>query len=112
MGLAREIRRRARAVVAPTLAVVAVGYFALHALQGDRGILAWVQLRQKVSIAEAERARLAVEIERLEARTRALSSDSLDPDLLDERVRLMTGLGRPDEFVILEPPDPVGKGRR
>lgn len=107
MGLAREIRRRARAVVAPTLAVVVVGYFALHALQGDRGILAWVQLSQKVNIAEGERARLEVELRRLEARTRSLSSETLDPDLLEERVRLMTGLGRPDEFVIFETPKPV-----
>lgn len=109
MALVRELRRRARAVVGPTLAVLVVGYFVLHAFQGDRGILAWIQLGQKVAIAEAERDALADERARLEALTRMMSTDSLDPDLLDERVRRMTGLGRPDEFVVFL--DPVAPRR-
>lgn len=108
MGLAREIRRRARAVVGPTIAVALVGYFLLHAFQGDRGILAWAQLRQQVAAAEAELAGLAERRAALEARTGALSGEALDPDLLDERVRRMTGLGRPDEYVIYTGPRPPG----
>ena len=100
MGLVREIRRRAGAVVGPTIAAVIVGYFLLHAFQGDRGILAWIQLRQQVVVAEAELADLRTKREVLEARTLHMSTGSLEPDLLDEQVRRMTGLGRADELII------------
>ena len=105
MGLIREVRRRAGAVVWPTMAAVVVGYFLLHAFQGDRGILAWIQLRQKVEVAESDLATLTAKRVLLEARTAYLSSDTLEPDLLDEQVRRMTGLGRANEFVIYDDAD-------
>lgn len=101
MGLFREIHRRAGGVVGPTIAIAVLGYFLLHLFQGDRGILAWMQLRQQVASAETQLSGMSDKRRELEARTRLLSSQSLDPDLLDERVRLMTGLGRADEYVIL-----------
>lgn len=82
------------------MAAVVIGYFLLHAFQGDRGILAWMQLRQKVIVAEAELAELSAERKELETRTLHLSPGSLEPDLLDEQVRRMTGLGRADELTI------------
>ncbi len=101
MSLIREIRRRGRHVLSPTLAALLFGYFVLHAFQGDRGILAWMRLRQEVAQAETMLASTAVERARLEARTRILKTDNLDPDLLEERARIMAGLGRANEFVIL-----------
>ncbi len=104
MSLVREIRRRGRFVVGPTLGALVVGYFVLNAFQGDRGILAWVQLHQNVVRAEAIHAKTTVERQRLAHRTALLKPDNLDPDLLDERARIMSGLGRPDELVIFYPP--------
>ena len=37
-----------------------------------------------------------------ERRIALLAGDALDPDMLDERARLITGLGRKDELVIFD----------
>lgn len=87
------------------MAALVAGYFLLHTFQGDRGLLAWMQLRQRVALAEVSLARLDDERARFEERTRRLSNATLDPDLLDERVRAVTGLGHPDEFVIFTRPE-------
>lgn len=109
MSLVREIRRRGRFVVGPTLGVLVIGYFVLNAFQGDRGILAWVQLHQNVVRAQAIQAKTSVERQRLEHRTALLKTDNLDPDLLDERARIMAGLGRPGELVIFYPPKTIAR---
>ncbi len=107
MSLIREIRRRGRFVWGSILGALLVGYFIINAFQGDRGILAWMQLHQKVSRAEAVLARTTVERATLAHRTRLLRTDNLDPDLLDERARIMAGLGHADEYVIFHPSRPV-----
>ena len=89
MSLVREIRRRGRFVVGPTLGALVVGYFVLNAFQGDRGILAWLQIHQNVIRAEAIHAKTRVERQRLRHRTALLKPDNLDPDLLDERARIL-----------------------
>ena len=93
----------------PTLGALIVGYFTLNAFQGDRGILAWVQLHQNVVRAEAIHGKTSAERQRLEHRTSLLKPGNLDPDLLDERARIMAGLGRPDELVIFFPPRPFSR---
>ena len=44
MRLIGEIRHRARHVVGPFLGICAAAYFAYHAIQGDRGLMAWARL--------------------------------------------------------------------
>jgi cell division protein FtsB len=100
MSLSREIRRRSRHVWGPALGITVVVYFLVHAFQGDRGIPAWVQLRQEIAAAERELSAATAEREALAAHVMALRSESLDPDLLEERARVMAGLVRPDEVVI------------
>lgn len=101
MSLARELRRRGRRVLGPTVGALVVAYFALHAFQGERGILTWMQLRKQVEETRMVVTRTAAERARLEARIRLLRSDNLDPDLLDERARIVAGLADPDDYIIL-----------
>lgn len=103
MSLVREIRRRARDVIGPTLVALFVGYFMYHSVQGDRGIMAWIHLKLQVAQAEATYVGLHAARTEFEQRVDRLRSDQLDPDLLDERARIMSGLVRPDEFVIYLP---------
>lgn len=103
MAVFRELRRRARQIAPPVLAACLLSYFAYHAIQGDRGLLAWLQLRQELVEAKTEAARLDERRARLEQRVSLLRADSLDPDLLDERAHALLGYGRPDEYVILLP---------
>lgn len=105
MSLVREIRRRARDVIGPTLGALLVGYFMFHSVQGDRGIMAWLRLKLQVAQAEATYIGTHQVRTEFEKRVDRLRSDQLDPDLLDERARIMTGLVRSDEYVIYFPRD-------
>ena len=42
MVLLREIKKRARHITGPVLAIAVFGYFAYHSIQGDRGLIAWM----------------------------------------------------------------------
>ena len=44
MALLLDMRRQAKQVVVPVLAIAVLAYFAYHAIQGDRGLLAWMSL--------------------------------------------------------------------
>jgi cell division protein FtsB len=100
MALMTEIRRRAHLAVGPLLGAAAVAYFGFHMVQGDRGLIAWWHLNREIVKAEATLQRVAAERSDLAHRVALLRPGSLDPDLLDERVRAMLNLGRPDERII------------
>ena len=102
MGLIQEMRDRARFVVGPVLGVCAVGYFAYHAVHGDRGLIAWWNFKERVAVANDALAQSRTEREKLEKRVRLLNPGSLDPDMLEERARVMLNYGYADELVILE----------
>ena len=103
MAIQKEIRKYARQVVGPALAVSLFAYFAYHAVEGDRGLFAWVQLSQEADTTEAELAKITHLREQLEHETSLLRSDALDPDMLDERARAVLGVVRRDEVIITAP---------
>ncbi len=59
-----------------------------------------IQTEAEVEAMKTERDRLIVEVEQLRNRTKRLSDDYLDLDLLDERAREVIGLVRSDEIVL------------
>ncbi len=67
--------------------------------------MAWAQLRQQVAEIRNTANSVAAERQYLESKVRLLHPASLDPDMLDERARLMLNFGHPDEIIILDPPD-------
>ena len=100
MKVVIEFRRRLRHAIGPFLGLTAVVYFAYHTVQGDRGLFAWWRLNHDVHTAEATLTTLQAEQSRLERRGQLLRPDRLDPDMLEERARVMDNLGRPDEVEI------------
>ena len=104
MGMLHDIRRQAGQVVVPVLGIALLAYFAYHAIQGDRGLFAWMALNQQLKQTHALADAVAAQRAELENRVQRLSSASLDPDLLDERVRAMLNYARQDEVVIMLPP--------
>lgn len=100
MTLLGHIRTRARLIIGPVMAATLFAYFAYHAVQGDRGLLAWVKLGQQVDDARLEHARIAALREALEEKVRRLQPGSLDADLLEERTRVMLGYVHRDDIVI------------
>ncbi len=102
MGLITEIRARARFVVGPVLGICAVGYFAYHVVHGDRGLIAWWNIKQRVVAAKEAATQTRDERQALEKRVRLLNPGSLDPDMLEERAMLMLNYGYKDDIVILQ----------
>jgi cell division protein FtsB len=100
MSLARELRNRAKAIALPVLGACLVFYFAFHIVQGDRGLVALWQLHKQIEQADLALADVTAKRALLEHRVQLLSAEHLDDDMLDERVREMLNVARPDELVI------------
>ncbi len=100
MNVLHELRKRAPQVALPVIGICVAGYFAYHAVQGDRGIIAWLVLNQQIREARETQDQLAAERATLEQRVGLLQPDSLDPDLLEERARVMLNFAHADELVI------------
>jgi cell division protein FtsB len=103
MAILREIRVRGRKILPTVLVASVIGYFGYHALHGERGFLAWRELRRDLVAVQRVEAELAAERTVLDRRTALLRTDNLDPDLLEERARLLLGYGFSDDLVVLRP---------
>jgi cell division protein FtsB len=101
MNLITEIRARARHVVGPALGICAIGYFAYHLVHGTRGLHAWWELTHQVEEALEILVDIKAEKNALAHRVKLLHPQSLDPDMLDERTRVMLNYGLPNEIVIV-----------
>jgi len=81
------------------IAAALIGYFGVNAYTGKYGLNAQQEL-------DAEMVRLTAELQRLkqdhvdaERRIALLRSDSLDPDMLDERIRAQLDFANPHDLV-------------
>ncbi len=106
MIVMREIRRRARALIGPILAIMVTGYFGYHLIEGDRGLRAWVRLSQELRQANEQRAIASAKRTELQHRVAHMRADQVDPDLLESQIRKTLDVLRPDEIVIPVPTDP------
>src|SRR5262245_63393412 len=97
MTMSPEFRKRLRQAMGPTIGACLFSYFVYHAVEGDRGVMAWLRITQQ--LAESKRSLVALTAERqaIERRVALLSPSSIDPDLLDERARLMLNVAEPDD---------------
>lgn len=82
-------------VVASALAC----YFAFASVQGDSGLFRRIQIEAEAEVLRAERAALMTEVAELRNKTRRLSDDFLDLDLLDQQARSVLGYLRADEVI-------------
>ena len=97
-----EFRKRAQYVLGPTLGAALIVYVTYHALQGERGLIAFWQLHGQVIHARHIHDGLRAKKEHMQKRVKLLNPKSLDADMLEERVRFMLGYSRPDETIILK----------
>jgi cell division protein FtsB len=101
MRFLAELRARARHAIGPVLGISAIVYVAYHAVQGQRGLIAYWQLANQVVQARVNLAHIADERAVMENRVRLLHPQNLDPDMVEERARIMLGYGYPDERILL-----------
>lgn len=103
MSVIYEVRRRARHAALPLACALAIGYFSFHAVQGERGLVAWLRYSHEIAETKAELAAARSERLAIGRRVMLLRPEGLDRDLLDERARIVLGLARADEVVFLDP---------
>jgi cell division protein FtsB len=82
------------------IAALVIGYFAVNAHTGNRGLRAKQDLDQQITQLTGELAVLKSERSRWERRVTLLKSDSLDPDTLDERARALLDYIDPREVTL------------
>ncbi len=88
----------------PATCLVAIAYFAFHAVAGNTGLLQWREYRAEHAALTAQAAQVAAQRAALERQTALLDPRHVDPDLADELVRRNLGVVRPDEVVVDLPP--------
>ncbi|MEM7169497.1 MAG: septum formation initiator family protein [Pseudomonadota bacterium] len=101
MSAIPHLKNRLRQALPQVTAAVLVGYFLFHAVQGDRGVNAWLTLKSELEKAEALQSQLAGQRGDLEKRVALLKPDHLDADLLEERARLLLNYGASDDYILL-----------
>lgn len=98
------VKRRFRGIFLPLVLYIASGaaayFFINEARTGSRGIDTRNALLAEIARLTTDRDHLQVERISLEHRNAMLSSASLDPDLLEERARLVLNRGRSTDVVI------------
>jgi cell division protein FtsB len=88
----------------PLVVACMVSYIGFHAIQGERGLLTWLQLSYQIEQTRAALVMSRAEEQQLTHRVSLLRRDNLDLDMLDERVRAVLNQARPGELVMfLEP---------
>jgi cell division protein FtsB len=100
MVLGKEISRKGRQVIVPLIGAMVMAYFGYHAVQGDRGLIAWWNLRYEIEKTDYELAEVTTEKQVLEHRVSLLRPASLDRDMLEERARLMLGSVGADDLIV------------
>ena len=93
-----KVDLRSPAIFTACLALAA--YFCFSAVQGENGVLRRTVLEAEATALRAKLETLDHKVAHMENKTRRLSDDYLDIDLLDQQARDILGLIRPDEVVI------------
>ncbi len=97
----RTISRYVKRALFPAFCTIVIAYFAYHAINGNRGLIAWQQLQVEMVELQSDLDTMRLERARLEQRIALLQSDNLDPDMLDQRAREILNLAHPNEIIIL-----------
>lgn len=78
-----------------------IGYFGVNAYTGNLGLRAKQDLDQQFTELTDELARLKGERAQWQRRVALLKSESIDPDMLDERARVVLGYLERNEFTLI-----------
>jgi cell division protein FtsB len=107
MALFREFRSRSRVVLPAVAGLLSLGYFAYHAVNGERGLLAYWQLRETLVEANAERDETTLQRTTLEHQVSLLRARNLSLDMLEERARVLLNHIHEGEVQIFDDPEPA-----
>ena len=83
------------------LGVCLLLYFIFHAVQGQRGLIRLLVVKQEIATIAAMSDQVSADRSVLETRVAMFRPGSVDKDLLDERVRSVLGYKYNDEYSVL-----------
>lgn len=95
-----SIQVRLQQAIGPILATCLLGYFVYHLIQGERGILSWMRLKQKIQLAEERLDQVQMEQSTLAHRVKLMGPENLDLDMLEEQAREKLGVANTNEVII------------
>ncbi|MFQ5625964.1 MAG: septum formation initiator family protein [Methyloligellaceae bacterium] len=81
-----------------------LSYFAYHLFVGEHGLEARVRLQTRIKSLQGELNGLQAVRARLDRDVGLMRADKLDPDMLDERARMILNFSHPKDIVILDKP--------
>jgi cell division protein FtsB len=97
----KRLRTILNALALYVLAALLIGYFGVNAYSGDRGLKAKEDIdRQMVSLND-DLTRLKLEHAQWARRVALLKSAAIDPDMLDERARLLLDYVEPNDLTLM-----------
>ncbi|HEU0117711.1 MAG TPA: septum formation initiator family protein [Alphaproteobacteria bacterium] len=99
------VTRRTRQIFTSVICACIVCYFLYRTIEGDHGWLAMLRLQNETEASQANLSQLQQEHKELAHRVQLMRPSSLDPDLLDEKSREMLDYSKPNEIIVLTPPD-------
>lgn len=95
----QPIQKRA---IGSLLCVLILFYLGFHTVSGERGVFALLRESHKLDMLQSQLSELKSQRITLENKTKKLSSNNLDLDLLDEQARLVLGTSGKNEVVLFE----------
>ena len=96
----KRFRTVLNALALYTIAALVIGYFGVNAYSGNRGLRAKQDLDQQIAELSAELDALKAERANWERRVSLLKPESIDPDMLDERARVLLNDADPRELTL------------
>lgn len=100
----RRLRSFLTAFALYVLAALLIGYFGINAYTGNHGLRVKKTLDREIAELSAELSRLKAERQQWERRVVLLRSNSLDPDMIDERARAMLNFTHPADLTLFIKP--------
>ncbi|CAM3303555.1 MULTISPECIES: septum formation initiator family protein [Thalassospira] len=100
MSSSSPVILRLKQAVAPVIAFTVMAYFIFHSVEGERGLLNYWSMQDRVSQITQVLEETTERRKLLEQHVLSLRASHLDPDLLDERARAMLNAAHPDDVII------------
>jgi cell division protein FtsB len=97
----KRLRTILNALALYVLAALLIGYFGVNAYSGDRGLKAKEDIDRQMASLNADLTRLKLEHAQWSRRVALLKSDAIDPDMLDERARLLLDDVEPNDLTLM-----------
>jgi cell division protein FtsB len=95
-----RLRTVLNALALYTIAALVIGYFGVNAYTGNHGLRAKQDLDQQIGQLSSELGALKGERAIWERRVALLKPESIDPDMLDERARVLLDYADPRDLTL------------